>query len=196
MPGNLGHPDRNFSRNFFIANWEKIIICPKRVSVGGSNPPNIEIHPSPSCICPGPISDRGRIFEKNSLWDPKIDFSQNEQMWPVDSKTLSRRSLGLVWPPPSVVSIYMTLGEIWIFDNFGRFWPYSGNPQIWPWPPPFYRGRLWYMRNPTRVVLTTIIMGEPQKYVGARVSRPIMLHLGWYLEKSIFDIGSSQFGPI
>ena len=140
MPDNLGHPDRNFSRNFFIANWEIKILCTKRVSVEGSNPPNIEIHPSPSCICPGPISGRGRIFEKNSLWGPKIDFSQNGQMCSEDSKTLSRCSLGLVWPPPSVVSIYMTLGEIWIFGNFGRFWPYSGNPQVWPWPPPFLPG--------------------------------------------------------
>ena len=193
VPGILGHPDRNFSRNFFIANWEKIIICPKSVSVRGSNPPKIEIHPSPSCICPGPIFGRGRIFEKIPLWGPKIDFSQNEQMWPVDSKTLSRRSLGLVWPPPSVVSISMTLGEIWIFDNFGRFWPFWAYPKIWPWSPTFQRGYLGHTRNPTRVVLTATIVGESQNLMGPRVLQPIRLHLGWFFEKSIFGFGSSQF---
>ena len=140
MPGILGHPDRNFSKNFFIANWEKIIICPKRVSVGGSNPPNIEIHSSPSCICPGPISGRGRIFEKSHLWGPKLDFSQIGQMCPGDLKMVSRCSLRLHWPPPNVVWIHITLGEIWIFDNFGRFWPFLGNPQIWPVPPLYSAG--------------------------------------------------------
>ena len=104
-----------------------------------SIPPIFEDHPSPSCICPGPISVRGQISEKFHLWCPKIDFCQSEQRWPEHSKTLSRCSLRLCWPPPSVVSIYMTLGEIWIFDNFGRFWRFWENPRYGLYPPPEIR---------------------------------------------------------
>ena len=130
--------DRNFSRFFFIPNWEKIIIFPKRVRFGGFVAHNIEIHLTTPCICPGRISGQRRFFEKFRLWVPKIDFSQIGQISPKASKIISRCSLRLVWPPTSVVSLWVTFGRIKFFDNFWRFWHFWGIPQYRLYPPPSY----------------------------------------------------------
>ena len=113
--------DRNFSRFFFIPNWEKIIICPKRVRFGGLVAHNIEIHLTTPCICPGRISGPRRFFAKFRLWVPKIDFSQIGQISRNTSKMISRCSLRLVWPPTTVVSWWTTFKRIKIFDNFWDF---------------------------------------------------------------------------
>ena len=84
---------------------------------------------------PSPISTPRRIFEKSPHWWPKVDFDRVMIYRWGTSKLFSTCSFELFWPPPSVVSTWVTLQEISIFANFGLYERSWGFPQYGLTPP-------------------------------------------------------------
>ena len=113
---------------------EKINIAPKRALSVDSY---IIILATPSPLCYMPTSWGRRYFLKIASYGSKIDFDQRGKWRSGSSISLQKCSLRLVWPPPVVVSMWVTSGRKYFFGDFQRYWEFEGTPQIWLTPPSY-----------------------------------------------------------